>query len=321
MKQFFINPDTGILRAAWRILAFVVIFLVLNGSLMFGVRSILGSLPATGTLWFLILGVAATVAVYVTTTYISKRSFASLGINFNKAAIRDLLAGIFISSLIMALMYAILLSLGYIEFAGFSWWKDNEHTLALIQSASWVSMLAVLFQFAVVAWWEELAFRGIVLQNISAGLNLKWGILLSTLGFGLIHAGNPNATVLSTVLIMIITFKLVFAYLKSGNLWLPIGLHWGWNFFQASIFGFASSGHLSPSLIAQTPIGPDWLSGGEFGAENSVFIVPITLGSFYLMHLWVKYSRNLTDYRLTDFLVKEDDSKEFSYQNRVTLDA
>lgn len=204
-------------------------------------------------------------------------------------------------------MYLTLLGLGYIEFEGLSWWKDDDHTLSSFSTAGLWTALAVFFQFVIVAWWEELAFRGVILQNIARGLNLKWGIAISTLGFGLIHAGNPNATFLSTVLIMVITLKLVYAYLKSGQLWLPIGLHLGWNFFQASIFGFASSGHKSPSLIAQSPVAPDWLSGGVFGAENSIFIIPCILASFYLMHLWVKYSRGLKDDRIMDLLISDDD--------------
>lgn len=170
-------------------------------------------------------------------------------------------------------------------------------------------MLTILLQFVIVAWWEELAFRGIVLQNIGKGLNITWGAALSTLSFGLVHASNPNATILSTVIIMLVTIKLVFAYLKSGQLWLPVGLHLGWNFFQASVFGFASSGHKSPSLISQTATGPVWLSGGEFGAENSIFIIPITLASFYLMHLWVKKSRNLNHLKFKDFIITENSLK------------
>ena len=305
MKKYFVNPTTGIIRAGWRILIFLLLFAAFNGILMVGTRSLLGSLPAAGTLWFLLLGLAATLAAFLTTRYISKQPFTSLGLR-PSLAVMDLLAGIGISAAIMGGMYLLLWSLGYLQFDGFSWWSDDSHTLAAFGSAGWWNMLAVLFQFAVVAWWEELAFRGIILQNISRGLSIRWGILLSTLGFGLIHAGNPNATLLSTVLIMIITLKLVYAYLKSGQLWLPIGLHLGWNFFQASVFGFASSGHISPSLLAQTPIGPDWLSGGEFGAENSIFIVPLTLASFWLMHLWVKRTRRLTESKFLDFVVTRE---------------
>lgn len=309
MRNIFINPTTNVIRAGWRIVIFVLIFLTLNIALMSGTRAILGSLPATGTLWFFLLGIAGTLATYITTKYISKQPFNSLGLNW-KYAFKDLFIGILISALIMTFMYLTLLSLGYIEFNGFSWWKDDSHTLANFSLASMFTALVVFFQFIVVAWWEELAFRGIILQNITSGLNVKWGVLISTLGFGLIHAGNPNATVLSTILIMVITFKLVFAYLKSGQLWLPIGLHLGWNFFQASIFGFASSGHMSPSLIAQTPVAPDWLSGGVFGAENSILIIPFTLASFYLMHVWIKHSRKLKNYKMSDFLITNDSFKE-----------
>jgi len=309
MKKIFINPDSNIIRAGWRILLFAVLFMALNAGLMFGVRSILGALPAKGTLWFSLLGIAATLAAFITSKYISKQPIKSLGLKWN-LAIKDLLMGILISALIMLFMYVTLSGLGYIQFDGFSWWTDDSHTLGNFTSASIWTAIAIFFQFIIVAWWEELAFRGIILQNIAKGLSIKWGVLISTIGFGLIHAGNPNATVLSTVLIMIITFQLVYAYLKSGQLWLPIGLHLGWNFFQASVFGFASSGHMSPSMIAQTPIGSDWISGGSFGAENSIFIVPFTLGSFYLMHLWVKRSRNLKNHNINDFLVTDDRFKE-----------
>jgi hypothetical protein len=108
---------------------------------------------------------------------------------------------------------------------------------------------------------------------------------------------------------MIITFKLVYAYLKSGQLWLPIGLHLGWNLFQASIFGFASSGHISPSLISQSTVGPDWLSGGEFGAENSIFIVPIIIISLYIMHLYIVKSRKMKDLKFLEFLIKDTNFK------------
>ncbi len=308
MKNVFINPNSQILRAGWRILIFILLFATLNMGLTSGVRFILGSLKGGGALWFFLLGITATVAVWITTKYISKQPVKSLGLK-GTYALKDLFIGILISAVIMALMYGTLLGLGFIEFEGLSWWKDDAHTLSNFTTAGvWVA-LTVFFQFVIVAWWEELAFRGILLQNIARGLNLKWGIIISTIGFGLIHALNPSATILSTVLIMIITLKLVYAYLKSGQLWLPIGLHLGWNFFQASIFGFASSGHKSPSLIAQNPIASDWLSGGEFGAENSVFIAPFILGSFYLMHVWVKYSRDLKKNNIADFLISNDNFK------------
>jgi hypothetical protein len=89
----------------------------------------------------------------------------------------------------------------------------------------------------------------------SLGLKLDRLALLDLL------SGIVNSALLTTP-------QLIYAHQKTGQLWLPMGLHLGWNFFQASVFGFAASGQGSPSLISQTPTGPDWLSGGAFGAEH-----------------------------------------------------
>ena len=93
------------------------------------------------------------------------------------------------------------------------------------------------------------------------------------------------------LLIVLITPQLIYAYVKTGQLWLPVGLHLGWNFFQASIFGFPASGQVSPSMISQSPVGPEWLSGGKFGAEGSILIIPVTLLSYLLIHYWVRATR------------------------------
>jgi len=109
--------------------------------------------------------------------------------------------------------------------------------------------------------------------------------------FGFLHGLNPDATFLTSFLIALTTPQLIYAYLKTGRLWMPIGLHLGWNFCQASVFGFAASGQKSPTLIMQSPTGPDWLSGGAFGAEGSVLIVPYVALSMVLIHYWVRATR------------------------------
>jgi membrane protease YdiL (CAAX protease family) len=291
MKNIFINPNTGLVRAGWRILLFLALFIIFNVALTFSVRAILGSLKGGGLLWFVLLGISATLAAYLSRKYVDKESMVSLGLKFNKLGFLDVVMGFLISALIMTGMYFTLLYTGQIQFEGFSWWLENSEGNATITSAGLLIMLGIVLQFSVVAWWEEIAFRGIILQNISKGIGYQWGVILSTILFGLIHVGNPDATIFSTLLIMLITLKLVYAYLKTGQLWLPIGLHLGWNFFQASVFGFASSGHASPSMISQKAIGVDWLSGGEFGAENSILIIPFTFASLFLINWWVGKTR------------------------------
>ncbi len=291
MKRYFNNPDTGLLRAGWRLLAFFVFLITTTAVAMIGVRAILGSLKKGSVLQFTILAVSATVAVFVARRYLDKKSFVSLGLRFDKYAVLDVISGIVNSALVMATMFIVLLSLGLIDFKGFTWWMDGTAVEKGMQLAAIPVALTVVFELSVVAWWEELVFRGYFFQNLVPSVGLKWSIVISSLAFGFIHATNPNATILSSLMIAFITPQLIYAYLKTGHLWLPMGIHLGWNFFQASVFGFAASGQDSPSLIAQTPTGPEWLSGGEFGAEGSMLILPVTALSLLLIHYWVRATR------------------------------
>lgn len=60
------------------------------------------------------------------------------------------------------------------------------------------------------------------------------------------------------------------AYMVTRRLWLCIGIHIAWNFTQGGIFSVAVSGGQSKGLLQSSMIGPEWLTGGAFGAEASV---------------------------------------------------
>ena len=291
MKNYFINPETTLLRAGWRILIFFVIFIAVTAIVMIAVRTILGSLRGGGDLQFTLLTITATGSVFLARKYLDKKTLVSLGLRWDRFAILDILSGVLNSALVMAGVYFVMWGTNLIEFHGFTWWEDESSPGASFELAVIPVVLLVVYKLALVAWWEELVFRGYILQNSIDGIGLKWSIVLTSLAFGLGHSINPDATLLSGLLIALITPQLIYAYLKTGQLWLPMGLHLGWNFFQASIFGFAASGQVSPSLISQSPSGPEWLSGGQFGAEGSLLILPFTLLSFFIIHYWVRYTR------------------------------
>jgi membrane protease YdiL (CAAX protease family) len=291
VKTYFFNSETGLLRAGWRILIFFVIFMAITSVAMISVRTILGSLRKGSDLQFSILALTATAAVFIARRYLDKKPFVSLGLQCDRYAILDAGFGFLNSALLMSGVFFLMLATGLIEFQGFSWWNDAPGADDALRRAMLPVVLLVAYKLAIVAWWEELVFRGYLLQNMIAGMGLPGSVVLASLIFGLGHSFNPDATLLSGVLIALITPQLIYAYLKTGQLWLPVGLHLGWNFCQASVFGFAASGQQSPSLITQVPTGPDWLSGGAFGAEGSVLIVPFTLASMVLIHFWVRATR------------------------------
>ena len=135
----------------------------------------------------------------------------------------------------------------------------------------WAALARALFLFLVVAVGEEVLFRGIVFRM----LDRQWGtwvaLVVSALIFGFMHITNDNASVWSSVAIAVEAGLLLgAAYKWSGTLWVPIGIHWAWNFFQGPVFGFAVSGNETRSLFKAVIEGADWLTGGSFGAEASV---------------------------------------------------
>ena len=137
--------------------------------------------------------------------------------------------------------------------------------------SDWIALAKALFLFLVVAVGEEVLFRGIVFRMLDQQWGTAAALIVSALIFGFVHITNSNATVWSSVAIAVEAGLLLgAAYKWSGNLWLPIGIHWSWNFFQGPIFGFAVSGNGTQSLIKPVIEGSDWLTGGSFGAEASI---------------------------------------------------
>ena len=133
--------------------------------------------------------------------------------------------------------------------------------------------------FSIVAVGEEIMFRGVLFRWIDEKWGFWWAIGISALVFGLIHITNPGGTLWSSIAIAIEAGLLLgAAYKWSGTLWVPIGIHWAWNYSQGNIFGFAVSGQAAgESLLHAQMQGCDWLTGGVFGAEASVVAVVVGL--------------------------------------------
>lgn len=135
----------------------------------------------------------------------------------------------------------------------------------------------VLMLFLAVAVGEEIICRGIIFRWIDERWNTGIALLVSALFFGIMHIANDNATWWSSLAISIEAgLMLAAAYKWSGTLWVPIGIHWAWNYTQGNIFGLAVSGaDAGYSILTTAVIGPDIITGGAFGPEASIIAVII----------------------------------------------
>lgn len=128
---------------------------------------------------------------------------------------------------------------------------------------------------------EELALRGGAFRILEDTFGTTAALAGSAALFGLLHAVNPGATAVSTVAIALEAgVLLAAAYALARNLWLPIGIHFGWNFTVGGVFGAAVSGFAGNKGVFSVALaGPTLLSGGKFGPEASAVAVAVTLAA------------------------------------------
>ena len=118
---------------------------------------------------------------------------------------------------------------------------------------------------------EEIVSRGVLFRIVEEGLGTWVALLLSAAVFGGLHLWNPNATAWSAFAIALeagLLFGLLYHVTRS--LWICMGVHAAWNVAQGPVYGIPVSGFEQHGLLASHIQGPDWLTGGLFGAEASV---------------------------------------------------
>ncbi|GAA4095748.1 CPBP family intramembrane glutamic endopeptidase [Actinomadura miaoliensis] len=137
---------------------------------------------------------------------------------------------------------------------------------------------------------EELLFRGVLFRIIEERIGTWLALSLTGLLFGLSHLTNPHASLWGAIAIAIEAGgMLAAAYAATRNLWVPIGLHFGWNFAAAGIFSTEVSGNgATEGLLRGETSGPALFTGGEFGPEASPpaigFGVLLTIVFLWLAH-------------------------------------
>jgi len=272
INNIFISPTESRLRAGWRILLQTILLGVFFCIVAFPVGWFGPGKSQTWVLFFFSLAecFAITVSIIYARRFFDKRSFISLGLTLNKVLLADFLAGMVISFIMMGSIFLLALVFKWITLDGFAWTTDGVIT-ATGQTFIW------LLIFIFIGWQEELLSRGYHLQNISEGINLVWGVILSSLAFSIFHLLNPGASTNSVMGIFLAGLFLSLAYVMTRHLWLPISLHIGWNFFEGVVFGFPVSGLKPYPLMKLQVTGPSIWVGGDFGPEAGLILIPALL--------------------------------------------
>jgi len=149
--------------------------------------------------------------------------------------------------------------------------------------AHWRSFVFITVILILGAAGEEMLFRGYGFQVLLRSIGPFATILPVGVVFGALHLANPHVTRLGVINTAGFGILFGYAFLRSRDLWLPFGLHFGWN-FTMPWFGTVLSGIRMgvTGFELQWHAGPLW-SGGEYGPEASI----LTSGVLVLLFLFV----------------------------------
>ncbi len=233
---------------------------------------------------------AITFAGWLMLRFIDRRPFVSIGLTFRSHSGKELFQGLLLGSSMMSLIFVIEYSFGmvHIEFRDVS---VQQGLLIFLNS---------LLLYVAVGYGEEFLFRGYVFQVFIEGTNKVIATLVIALLFAFAHSKNPNASLFGLINVGLAGIWLSIAYFKTNALWLPIGLHISWNFFQGFVYSFPVSGTTSDKEQIGRAIvsGPEWFTGGAFGPEGGALAtILLIIGTIIILKWkWISSAEGLWNY-------------------------
>ena len=308
VRDLFWNRAERRLRLSWRLALHSLLLAVLYfGGLVFltpivasamagqeltaaALSRVLGANPLLFALTSAAGLVAIAASVALAGRFIDRRRLA-IWFQIDAAWRRDFAFGLALGAALMALVFLVQLAAGSLTIV-----ETLRHPPDFSFGAAF---LLALIGFVCVGIYEELLMRGYYLKNLAEGLGalgptraVAAATLLSSAVFGVAHATNPNATLLSTLLISFAGLFLALGTVLTGRLAISIGLHITWNWAQGNVFGFPVSGLdvNATTLIAVRPGGDPLVTGGAFGPEAGLIgLGAMVLGSLLIV-AWVRRS-------------------------------
>jgi membrane protease YdiL (CAAX protease family) len=294
MKHYFVKE--GRLRPTWRVISYVVAMVAgLFGiqipiAIVLAVAMLVSGVDPNNliqlqySLPFLALNTVISLVVILPLTYLYRRfvdgrSVRSLGFQGGQGWVKHVVAGLLLGTILMGLVFLVEWGAGWLTVEGFTW--HIQSPLLVL-----ATLLAYLLLNATVALYEELAFRGYILQNLSSDWGVVVALVVSSLLFGIFHALNPNATLLALANIFLAGVVLAACYLVTRNLWLAMAFHFSWNFVQGPLLSFPLSGLETPGLLVSTAQGNPLITGGAFGPEGGLLGTAVLCLALVVLGVW-----------------------------------
>ena len=200
-----------------------------------------------------------------------KKPLGQMGLALGKSGLTDLAYGLILGAISITAVFLIMLMTGQIvAVKGVS--KPNFILVFL------GDLLLMVF----VGIGEEMFARGYCMSILRRS-HVSVVLIVPNVIFSLLHIFNKNVGVIPLVNLFLIGVLFSLMFLRRGNIWMPIGYHITWNFFQGSVFGMPVSGISFDGLIMSRPVEDNILNGGGFGPEGGLIVTALILVSILLI--------------------------------------
>jgi len=224
--------------------------------------------------------IASLLAVFLFRKVIDRKSFASLGFKQQRYA-SDAISGFFLALTILGLGSLILFATGHLQ------WVDIDLDIKNLFISAGILIM--------VAFSEEIVFRGYILTNLMESFN-KWiALLISALLFAAMHFANDSYNFFAFVNVFLAGILLGINYIYTKNLWFAIFFHFAWNFFEGPILGYKVSGLSLPSVLQSELHGDEMVTGGNFGFEGSVITIALSFLAIAIVYFVYEKKFRLSD--------------------------
>lgn len=213
-----------------------------------------------------------------------KKKISSMGITSIKKGYKELIVGLGLGAITMSIVAIGIVAIGDVKLVK----PINKPNISIY-------LLYGLIQFIFVGFGEEILSRGYIMSVLKQTRN-KWIILIGpALIFAALHLGNNGIDVLSFINLFLVGVLFAYMFMKSKNIWMPIGYHITWNYFQGYIWGFKVSGTSTNGLYQIENVTNNIINGGAFGPEGGIIvtiIICLTLGFVY----WFYKDKSIDDF-------------------------
>jgi membrane protease YdiL (CAAX protease family) len=205
--------------------------------------------------------------------FVERKPLYKMGFERGKKSVKDFIVGLIFGATSISAAFGILLALDNVLLLG-----------SILKPHITTNTLTDIVLFIMVGFAEEIFCRGYCLRTICEKSGKLKAAVISSIIFSAIHFANPNVTPVFFINVFLIGMLFSYMALKV-NIWLPIGFHAMWDYFEGKVWGLPDSGKIVKGIYDTKLVSSNIINGGLVGPEGGLAVTFIILLGFLAVYL------------------------------------